>query len=65
MLLSIFKVLVFPGLLFLSVYSLVLEFVDRKVYARMQNRKGPPWYQPLADMLKHIGKKAIVPPNAQ
>ena len=65
MLLSIFNVLVFPGLLFLGAYSFVLEFVDRKVYARMQSRKGPPWYQPLADMLKLIGKKVIVPRNAQ
>jgi len=65
MLLSIFMVLVFPGLLFLGSYSFLLEFVDRKVYARMQNRKGPPWYQPLADMLKLIGKKVIVPRNAQ
>ena len=65
MLMSILKVLLFPGLLFLSVYSLLLEFVDRKVYARMQSRKGPPWYQPLADMLKLIGKKVILPNNAQ
>ena len=65
MLASILKVLLFPGLLFLSVYSFFLEFVDRKVYARMQNRKGPPWYQPLADMLKLIGKKVILPNNAQ
>ena len=65
MLLSIFKVLVFPGLLFLGAYSFLLEFIDRKVYARMQSRKGPPWYQPLADMLKLIGKKVIVPRNAQ
>jgi len=65
MLLSIFKVLVFPGLLFLGTYSFLLEFIDRKVYARMQNRKGPPWYQPMADMLKLIGKKVIVPRNAQ
>ncbi len=65
MLISILKVLVFPGLLFLSAYSFFLEYVDRKVYARMQNRKGPPWYQPLADMLKLIGKKVIIPRNAQ
>ena len=62
---SILKVLLFPGLLFLSVFSFLLEFVDRKVYARMQNRKGPPWYQPLADMLKLIGKRVILPNNAQ
>ena len=65
MLLSIFKVLVFPGLLFLGSYSFLLEYVDRKVYARMQNRKGPPWYQPLADLLKLIGKKVIIPNNAK
>ena len=65
MLLQIFKVLVFPGLLFLSTLAFLLEYVDRKVYARMQNRKGPPWYQPLADMLKLVGKKAIIPRNAQ
>lgn len=65
MLLSLLKVLAFPGLLFLSTYSLLLEYIDRKVYARMQNRKGPPWYQPLADMLKLIGKKVIIPSNAQ
>ena len=65
MLLQIFQVLVFPGLLFLGSFSFLLEFIDRKVYARMQNRKGPPWYQPLADMLKLIGKKSIIPRNAQ
>ncbi len=65
MLIAILNVLVFPGLLFLAAYSFLLEFVDRKVYARMQSRKGPPWYQPLADMLKLIGKKVIVPRNAQ
>jgi hypothetical protein len=33
MILAICKVLLFPGLLFLGVYSFWLEFVDRKVYA--------------------------------
>lgn len=65
MILDILRVFLFPGLLFLGVYSFLLEFVDRKVYARMQNRKGPPWYQPLADLLKLIGKRTILPRNAQ
>lgn len=65
MILDILRVFLFPGLLFLAMYSFLLEFVDRKVYARMQNRKGPPWYQPLADLLKLIGKRAILPRNAQ
>ena len=65
MILAICKVLLFPGLLFLGAYSFWMEFVDRKVYARMQNRMGPPWYQPLADFFKLIGKRVILPNNAQ
>ncbi|HZK70213.1 MAG TPA: complex I subunit 1 family protein [Clostridia bacterium] len=56
-----FSILVFPGLLFLSVFSLFAEFFDRKVYARLQNRQGPPWFQPLADFIKLLGKETIFP----
>lgn len=62
--LAIFGLLVFPGFLFLSVYSLWFEYLDRKMYARMQNRQGPPWFQPLADFLKLIGKETIIPDDA-
>ena len=41
MLLSIFKVLVFPGLLFLSVYSLILEFVDHSLYGEPKFSEVP------------------------
>lgn len=58
------KILIFPGFLFLSVYSMTLEFLDRKIYARLQNRQGPPWYQPLADFLKLLGKETVVPAEA-
>jgi NADH-quinone oxidoreductase subunit H len=58
------KTLIFPGFLFLSIYSFLLVFLDRKIYARMQNRVGPPWYQPLADFFKLIGKKTIIPADA-
>jgi len=54
-------VLVFPGFLFLLGYALFLEFVDRRVTARMQHRVGPPWYQPLADFIKLLGKEVIDP----
>ena len=64
MLLSLFKILVFPGLIFLAVYALLCEYIDRKVYARLQNRMGPPWYQPLADFLKLLGKETIIPADA-
>ena len=41
--------------------GLILEFVDRKLYARMQMRIGPPWFQPFADMLKLFAKEQITP----
>jgi NADH-quinone oxidoreductase subunit H len=64
MLLGLQKILIFPGFLFLTVYGLLFEYLDRKVHARLQNRIGPPWYQPLADFLKLIGKETIIPAGA-
>lgn len=61
-LVSLLYVLVLPG--FLCVGGLVVEFVDRKLYARLQHRAGPPWYQPLADSLKLLTKEEIVPEGA-
>jgi len=64
MLMAFFNILIFPGFLFLGAYALVMEFIDRKLYARLQNRQGPPWFQPLADFLKLIGKETIIPEDA-
>jgi NADH-quinone oxidoreductase subunit H len=61
---SIFYLLVFPGLIFLGAYGLIVEFADRKLYARLQNRKGPPWFQPLADFIKLMSKETIIPEEA-
>ncbi|MCL1906109.1 MAG: NADH-quinone oxidoreductase subunit H, partial [Clostridiales bacterium] len=61
---ALFQILIFPGFLFLGVYSLIFEFCDRKMVARLQNRMGPPWYQPLADFLKLLGKEVIIPKGA-
>ena len=61
---SFFNLLVFPGLLFAIIGGLAFEYVDRKVHARMQNRMGPPWFQPFADMIKLLAKESIVPENA-
>ncbi len=63
--LALFQIVIFPGFLFLGALSLVFEYVDRKLYARMQNRIGPPWYQPLADLLKLLSKEAIIPCDAE
>jgi NADH-quinone oxidoreductase subunit H len=64
MVLMLVKLLVVPGFLFLSSYGMIFEFLDRKIYARLQNRIGPPWYQPLADFLKLVGKETIIPAGA-
>ncbi len=61
---ALFSILVFPGFIFLAVFGLAAEFVDRKLYARMQNRQGPPWFQPLADFIKLLSKEVIVPYEA-
>lgn len=61
---AIFNILIFPGLLFLFFFSMAAEFYDRKLGARLQNRVGPPWFQPLADFIKLLGKEDIVPEEA-
>jgi NADH-quinone oxidoreductase subunit H len=56
--------LVFPGFLFLMAYGMICEWVDRKLYARFQNRVGPPWFQPEADFIKLLAKEEIIPDAA-
>jgi NADH-quinone oxidoreductase subunit H len=64
MLQALFNILVFPGFLFLSVFGLAAEYIDRKLYARLQNRMGPPWFQPMADFIKLLAKEDIIPEEA-
>jgi NADH-quinone oxidoreductase subunit H len=67
---TILYLLVFPGILFLFVYSTFVEWFDRKVYARLQNRMGPTHtgqsglLQPIADFFKLMAKEDIVPKAA-
>jgi len=61
---SLGYLLIFPGFLFLAVYGLFLQWVDRKLAAVMQNRMGPPWVQPYADFIKLLAKEVIVPDEA-
>ncbi len=61
---ALFSLFIFPGVLFLIVFGLLAEFIDRKIYARLQNRIGPPWFQPLADIVKLLAKEDIIPTHA-
>lgn len=53
--------LFFPGGLFLMACGLAYEWIDRKLIARFQNRLGPRWFQPLADMVKLLSKEEVIP----
>jgi NADH-quinone oxidoreductase subunit H len=61
---ALISILVFPGFLFLIGFSLSGEWLDRVLYARMQNRVGPPWFQPLADIIKLASKEDTIPEGA-
>ena len=61
---ALFAMFIFPGCLFVSIFALMAEFIDRKLYAKMQNRIGPPWYQTFADFIKLLGKEDIIPAEA-
>lgn len=56
-----FNYLIFPGFLFTAIVGMLASWIDRKVTARVQWRKGPPWYQNFADFIKLLGKEVIVP----
>ncbi len=55
---------ILPGFLFTAVIGLVASWIDRKVTARVQWRKGPPLLQPFYDIVKLTGKETIVPQGA-
>ena len=67
---TVLYLVVYPGLLFLFVYSTFCEWFDRKVYARFQNRMGPTHtgrfgvLQPIADFFKLMAKEDVVPDAA-
>ncbi|MBI5000708.1 MAG: NADH-quinone oxidoreductase subunit H [Euryarchaeota archaeon] len=63
-LLSIIYLVVFPGILFVLGFAFFAEWLDRKVYARVQRRVGPPFLQPLADFIKLSSKEDVVPEKA-
>lgn len=67
---TILYLLVYPGFLFIFVYSTFAEWFDRKVFARLQNRMGPTHtgrfglLQPVADIVKLLAKEDVVPERA-
>jgi len=58
---QVFYYLIFPGFLFTSLLGIFASWFDRKLTARLQWRVGPPFLQPLYDLLKLLGKEVILP----
>jgi len=64
---SLIRILVFPGFIFLFVLAFFYEWVDRKFFARLQNRYGPLHtgphgiLQPIADFFKLLSKEDLTP----
>jgi NADH-quinone oxidoreductase subunit H len=64
------ELIVIPGFIFMIAMGLFYQWVDRKFYAKLQNRYGPlhtgpkGLYQPLADLIKLLAKEDIVPAAA-
>ncbi|MHA1347031.1 MAG: complex I subunit 1 family protein [Candidatus Heimdallarchaeaceae archaeon] len=59
--LEIILMITVPGIIFIVLMALIIDWVDRKVYARGQSRKGPPFLQPLYDVVKLTAKETIIP----
>jgi len=45
--------------------GMAAKWYDRKLTAMVQYRKGPPWYQPVADVLKLLYKETLMPTTAR
>jgi len=58
---SLFALLIFPAGLTLLLSGMLYEWADRKLVARFQNRIGPRWFQPMADVVKLLAKEQITP----
>jgi len=61
----LFWIIIFPGFLFTVAVGLVASWVVRKVSALVQWRVGPPFFQPLYDVVKLLAKETLVPQDAQ
>jgi NADH-quinone oxidoreductase subunit H len=61
---DLLNIMIFPGGLSLILVGMAYEWIDRKLVARFQNRIGPRWFQPLADMIKLFAKEQITPGRA-
>ena len=58
---DVVALLIFPGGLLLILAGMLFEWLDRKLVARLQNRVGPRWFQPISDTVKLLAKEEVLP----
>lgn len=56
-----FALLIWPGLMGGAALGWLFGWIQRKLTARLQGRKGPPFYQPFFDFVKLLGKETVAP----
>lgn len=56
-----FALLFWPGLMGGAALGWLFAWIQRKLTARLQGRKGPPFYQPFFDFIKLLGKETVAP----
>ena len=56
--------LIVYGFFLTAAIGLVASWLDRKITARIQYRVGPPFFQPLIDIIKLMGKETLIPRGA-
>ncbi|HEC83416.1 MAG TPA: NADH-quinone oxidoreductase subunit H, partial [Firmicutes bacterium] len=52
------------GFLAAAIIGMFAHWFDRKITAKVQWRVGPPFFQPLYDLVKLLAKEVIVPEGA-
>ena len=57
----IVALLLWPGLISGALLGWLLLWIRRKLMARLQQRIGPPFYQPFFDFVKLLGKQTVIP----
>lgn len=62
---TVVQLLIFPGPVYALAAAFLMQWLQRKINARLQGRIGPPFYQPFFDVIKLAAKKPVPRPPLQ
>ena len=58
---TLLALVVWPGVLVAAPLGWLQLWFMRKLAARLQGRRGPPFFQPFFDFMKLLGKEMVIP----